>query len=61
MGPEQWKEISKFGVLNQHLNEKDMGILQVTVSMPYRMPTESQCKYLMKLLTRLKEEGFQLN
>jgi hypothetical protein len=61
IGPEKWKEISKFGVLNQHLNEKDMGILQVAVSMPYRMPTESQCKYLMKLLIRLKEEGFQLN
>ena len=61
IGPEKWKEISKFGVLNKHLNEKDMGILQVAVSMPYRMPTENQCKYLIKLLNRLQEEGFQLN
>jgi len=61
IGPEKWKEISKFGVLNKHLNEKDMGILQVAVAMPSRIPTESQCKYLMKLLIRLKDEGLHLN
>ena len=61
IGPEKWKEISKFGVLNKHLNEKDMSILRTAVLMPSIMPTESQCKYLMKLLSRLKEEGFQMN
>jgi hypothetical protein len=61
IGPEQWKEISKFGLNNQFLNEKDIGILRVAVSMPARIPSESQCKHLIKLLERLKEEGLHLN
>lgn len=61
IGPEKWKEISMFGLSTKHLSEKDLGILKIAVSMPARIPTESQCKYLIKLLERLKEEGLILN
>lgn len=60
MGPEKWKEIGTFGLQGRHLSEKDMGILQVAVNMPSRLPTENQSKYLIRLLKRLEGEGLHL-
>jgi len=61
IGAEQWKVISKFGLTNHLLNQKDISILNVAVGMPSRIPSEIQCKYLVKLLGRLKEGGLRLN
>ena len=59
IGAAKWKELSEFGISNRSLNEKDMGILQVAVKMPNKIPTESQCKHLIKLLAKLEEDGLQ--
>ena len=59
LGPEKWKELSVWGVSQRLLNEKDMGILQVAVRMPDKIPSEKQSIHLMKLLAKMEVEGFQ--
>lgn len=60
VGPEKWNEVKKYGLLNKHLNEKDINMLELAVKIPNIIPTDGQCKYLIKLLNRLKAEGFLL-
>jgi hypothetical protein len=59
LGPEKWKELSVWGVSQKLLNEKDMGILQVAVKIPDRIPSEKQSIHLMKLFAKMETEGFQ--
>ena len=59
LGPEKWKELSVWGVSRKLLNEKDMGILQVAVRIPDKIPSEKQSMHLMKLLVKMEVEGFQ--
>ena len=59
LGPEKWKELSAWGFSQKFLNEKDMGILQVAVKIPGKIPSEKQSIHLMKLLSRMEGEGFQ--
>ena len=59
LGPEKWKELSVWGFPQKLLNERDMGILQVAVGIPDRIPSEKQSMHLMKLLAKMEVEGFQ--
>lgn len=59
LGPEKWKELSVWGFSQKLLNEKDMGILQVAVGIPDKIPSEKQSIHLMKLLDKMEVEGFQ--
>lgn len=59
LGPEKWKELSVWGFSQKLLNEKDMGILQVAVGIPDRIPSEKQSMHLLKLLAEMEVEGFQ--
>ena len=59
LGPEKWKELSVWGFSQKLLNEKDMGILQVAVGKPDKIPSEKQSMHLMKLLAKMEIEGFQ--
>jgi len=59
LGPEKWKELSVWGCSQKLLNEKDMGILQIAVKIPDRIPSEKQSMHLMRLLDRIEAEGFQ--
>jgi hypothetical protein len=59
LGSEKWKELSFWGFSQKLLNEKDMGILQVAVGKPDKIPSEKQSTYLMKLLAKMEVEGFQ--
>jgi len=59
LGPEKWKELSVWGCSQKLLNEKDMGILQVAVKIPDKIPSEKQSMHLMKLLAKVAGEGFQ--
>ena len=59
LGSEKWKELSFWGFSQKLLNEKDMGILQVAVGMPDKIPSEKQSMHLMKLLAKMELEGFQ--
>lgn len=61
LGADKWKEVAEFGLKNNLLNQKDMGILQIAVAIPEKIPSEKQCIYLMSLLKRLEIEGLRLN
>ncbi|MDZ7640954.1 MAG: AIPR family protein [Desulfurivibrio sp.] len=60
LGVEKWKEAAEFGLTNNLLNKKDMGILATAAAMPERIPSEKQCIYLINLLKRLELEGLKL-
>lgn len=61
LGAEKWKEAAGFGLANNLLNQKDMGILTTATAMPERIPSEKQCIYLVNLLKRLELEGLKLS
>lgn len=61
IGSKKWKEVAEFGLINNLLNQKDMGILETVIAIPEKIPSEKQCIYLMALLKRLEYEGFKLN
>lgn len=61
LGAETWKEAAAFGLANNLLNRKDMGILATAAAMPDRIPSEKQCIYLVNLLKRLELEGLKLS
>jgi len=54
------KETAGFGLTNNLLNQKDMGILATATAIPERIPSEKQCIYLVNLLKRLELEGLKL-
>jgi hypothetical protein len=60
LGAEKWKEAAGFGLANNLLSEKDMGILATAAAMPERIPSEKQSIYLVNLLKRLELEGLKL-
>lgn len=61
LGAEKWKAAAGFGLANNLLNQKDMGILTTAAAMPERIPSEKQCIYLVNLLQRLELEGLKLS
>ncbi len=61
LGAEKWKEAAGFGLANNLLNQKDMGILATAAAMPEKIPSEKQCIYLVNLLKRLELEGLKLS
>ena len=60
LGAEKWKEVAAFGLANNLLNQKDMGILTTATVIPEKIPSEKQSIYLVNLLKRLELEGFKL-
>jgi hypothetical protein len=60
LGAEKWKATARFGLDNNLLNQKDMGILTAATMMPGKIPSEKQCIYLVNLLKRLEMEGLSL-
>jgi len=61
LGAEKWKEIADYGLKRHLLNNKDMSILATAVAIPAKVPSESQCVYLMNLLKKLENNGFSIN
>ncbi len=61
LGAEKWKEIADYGLKRNLLNNKDMGILATAIAIPAKVPSESQCVYLINLLKKLETSGFLLN
>ena len=59
LGPEKWEKLSVWGLSEKLLTEKDIGILQVAVGIPDKIPSEKQSMHLMKLLAKMEVEGFQ--
>lgn len=59
LGAGKWKEAAEFGLANNLLNQKDMGILATAAAMPERIPSEKQSIYLVNLLKRLELAGLK--
>lgn len=60
-GPAFWKGLLDKGRSQQKLSPKDEQILMVCAAMPRQIPSEQQCKYVLKLLERMEEEGLALS
>ena len=58
LGAEFWKEVLAWGRERKRLSPKDMQILEVSASMPRRLPTESQSRHSLDALARMKDQGF---
>jgi hypothetical protein len=61
LGAGKWKDAARFGLENNLLSQKDMGILATAAAMPEKIPSEKQCIYLVNLLKRLEIKGFRLD
>jgi hypothetical protein len=60
-GPAFWRGLLDMGRSQQKLSPKDEQILMVCAAMPRQIPSEQQCKYVLKLLERMEEEGLALS
>lgn len=58
LGSELWKDILAWGNENGQLTLKDNQIIKICASIPRKIPTELQSKYALRVLYRLKEEGY---
>jgi len=56
-GPEVWRGLQRWGAEKRLLSQKEIEILEVAASMPHKLPTEKQCLFVLKTLTKLRAEG----
>ena len=54
-----WKEAMEWGLHQNLLSERDMGLLKVAGDIPRKIPSESQAKSLVEIHSRMKSEGFE--
>lgn len=57
---EVWKSVSEFAVMNHLVTPADISALTLACRMPEKIPNTYQCKCLIALLNKVKEEGFHL-
>lgn len=58
LGGAYWSKVLEWGRAKKRLTPKDLQIVQICATIPQRLPTDSQSLHAMKLLVRLKDEGF---
>lgn len=56
---EQWKEISIFAVGKKLIGPSDVKVLQVAVQIPNKIPNPTECKKLLKILDKVRGEGYK--
>ncbi len=57
-GPE-WNRIVVFGLQKKIFGPKEVGILKIAAQIPNKSPSEKQCIALVKILEKVKQEGFE--
>ncbi|MGI9250438.1 MAG: AIPR family protein, partial [Pseudohongiellaceae bacterium] len=57
-GSEYWQEVMEWGAGRDLLSEKEIGVLRVATRKQGKPPSEKQAELIMKVLTRLRDEGF---
>ena len=55
-----WRSLKEWGAGKKLLSPKEDGILEITASIPKKLPTEKQCIAAIEILKRLQSEGCQL-
>lgn len=58
LGAAYWNRAIQWGRSNKSLTEKDSKILEVCAAVPWRVPSDSQAKYALNVLERLRVQGF---
>lgn len=58
LGGAYWSKVLEWGRAKKRLTPKDLQIVQICATIPQRLPTDSQALHAIKLLARLKDEGF---
>jgi len=59
-GPQFWTAVKKWAQEAGWLSPREVGVLDVAISLPTRVPSEAQAKVLMDALERYQEEGCPL-
>jgi hypothetical protein len=59
-GGSVWRQIMTWGVERKLLSQKEIDILEVATALPQRVPSDKQCRTIIKTLQRLKNEGCRL-
>ena len=59
-GPDLWREVKVWGMPTGLLSPTDVGILDVIISVPAKIPSEKQSLRAIDILRRLREEGCPL-
>ncbi len=54
-----WKQTMEWGVGQNLLSERDVGLLKIAVDIPRKIPTENQAKALVEIHSRMQSEGFK--
>lgn len=57
---EIWKRVSEFAVMNHLVSPADVSALAIACKMPEKLPNSYQSKRLLALLSKVREEGFNL-
>jgi len=57
-GGNYWKQLAKFGLEESFLSPKEMSILEIACSIPYKIPSEKQSVIIVNVEEKLKKEGF---
>lgn len=59
--PDKWATIHRGMAAKNLLSEKEIGILNIAMQMPRKIPTEKQCIVLLETLTKAIAEGIAAN
>ena len=57
---EIWKRVSEFAVMNHLVSPADVSALAIACKIPEKLPNSYQSKRLLALLSKVREEGFNL-
>ena len=56
----KWRAVIEWGVMRKLVSDKDVGILRIAAQIPDKIPSEKQSIYLLNLLEKFRDKGFQL-
>ena len=59
-GPDLWNDVKEWGMSKALLSPDDLGILDVAILIPNKLPSEKQSVRTIEILQRLHDEGCQL-
>ncbi|MBU9808339.1 hypothetical protein J1785_00915, partial [Rahnella sp. SL6] len=51
---QQWKEIAQKGLTEKLLTEKEIVLLQLALSIPHKIPNETQSKLLLDIVKKVR-------
>jgi hypothetical protein len=59
-GAKFWRELKAWGEARKLLSPTESGVLEIASQLPSKLPTEKQSAVALAALTKLQQEGCQL-